>query len=138
MHYPAHFEADPDGGFTITFRDIPEAISQADSLEEAQSAALDALVTAMDFYFEDRRPVPAPSAARKGEHLVTLPASITAKVLLLNRMLAQRLRPVDLATRMNLKPQEVTRILNLHHATKIDTLAAAIKASGAELQLAIV
>lgn len=137
MQYPAHFEADPSGGFVITFRDIPEAITQADSLEEANAAALDALVTAMDFYFEDRRPVPAPSSARAGECLVALPTSIEAKVLLLNRLLKERLRPADLAKRMHVKPQEVTRILNLRHATKIDTLAAAIKAAGGELRLSV-
>ena len=30
--------------------------------EEALAMAADALTTAMDFYFDDRRPVPAPSA----------------------------------------------------------------------------
>ena len=43
-----------------------------------------ALVTAMNFYVEDRRPPPAPSKARRGEELVSVPASVEAKVLLLN------------------------------------------------------
>lgn len=46
--------------------------------------AKDALFTAMDFYFEDNRPVPLPSKARKGEvMMIALPASVFAKVLLL-------------------------------------------------------
>jgi antitoxin HicB len=49
--------------------------------------ATDALLTAMDFYFEDRRPVPPASRARKGERLISLSASAWAKVLLLNEML---------------------------------------------------
>jgi antitoxin HicB len=38
---------------------------------------------AMDFYFEDKRPVPAPSKMHEGEELVALPASLSAKVTML-------------------------------------------------------
>ena len=65
MKYPATFTPDPDGGFVITFRDIPEAIAQGDDEAEALAEARSALATAMDFYFEDRRAAPAPSAARR-------------------------------------------------------------------------
>ena len=61
MNYPARFEPDVNGGYSVTFRDIPEAITQGDTLEEARHEAVAALVTAMDFYFEDNRSVPAPS-----------------------------------------------------------------------------
>lgn len=132
--FPAKFEPD-DGGFVVTFRDIPEALTQADTLEEARAAALDALVTAMDFYFEDNRPVPAPSKAHKDEESITLPLSVSAKVLLLNEMAAKRVRPADLAKSMHVRPQEVTRIMDLHHATKIDTMAAAFAALGKQLEL---
>ncbi len=137
MKYPATFTAADEGGFVVTFRDIPEAITQGDDEAEALDMAADALLTAMDFYFEDRRAVPAPSKALAGERLVELPLSASAKVLLLNEMLAKSLRPVDLARRMGIKPQEVTRILDLAHATKIDTIAAAMKALGRELELAV-
>lgn len=137
MKYPATFAATDAGGYVVTFRDIPEAITQGDTEEEALDLAADALLTAMDFYFEDRRAVPAPSAAVAGERLVTLPPSASAKVLLLNEMVAQETRPADLARLMGIKPQEVNRIINLEHATKIDTLAAAFKALGRELDLVV-
>jgi antitoxin HicB len=38
--------------------------------------AKDALITAMDFYFEDRRPVPFPSVVRQDDYSVELPASL--------------------------------------------------------------
>ncbi|MGE5866822.1 MAG: type II toxin-antitoxin system HicB family antitoxin [Rhizobacter sp.] len=137
QRYPARFEEAPEGGFTVTFRDIPEAITQGDDIEEARAAAVDALVTAMDFYFEDRRPVPAPSAAHDGEELVALPVSVAAKVLLLNEMLATKTRPIELAKAMAVRPQEVTRLLDLHHATKIDTLAQAFAAIGLRLDVTV-
>ncbi|ASW00117.1 type II toxin-antitoxin system HicB family antitoxin [Paraburkholderia aromaticivorans] len=137
LSYPAVFEPD-SGGFVVTFRDIPEAITQGDSLEEARSMAADALLTAMDFYFEDKRPVPAPSKAKKGEELVALPASASAKILLLNEMLAQKVTPSELARRLDTRPQDVNRIVNLEHTTKIDTIAEALAALGKRLEITVI
>ena len=63
MKYPATFTPAEEGGFVVTFRDIPESITQGDDEQEALFMATDALLSAMDFYFEDKRPVPAPSKA---------------------------------------------------------------------------
>lgn len=84
MQYPAHFLPDPDGGYVVTFRDIPEAISQGDTEAEALCMAQDALITALDFYFEDSRPVPAPSRPHLGERLIALPTALAARVDRLN------------------------------------------------------
>ncbi|MBB3193918.1 type II toxin-antitoxin system HicB family antitoxin [Roseateles terrae] len=136
--FPAKFEPDADtGGYVVTFRDIPEAITQGDSLEDARAMALDALATAMEFYQEEQRAVPEPSALEPGEELVTLPVSMQAKLLLLNEMVAQKIRPADLARAMGIKPQEVTRLLDLGHTTKIDALAAAFTAIGRTLALRV-
>ena len=129
MQYPATFIREGEG-YIVKFRDIPEALTQGDSYEEAVEMGQDALTTAMDFYFEDNRPVPMPSQALDGEVMVSLPLSIWSKVLLLNEMLNQHVSQVDLAKRMGIKPQQVTRIVNLEHATKIDTLVDAFKALG--------
>lgn len=137
MKYPATFTPAEEGGFVVTFRDIPEAITQGDDDAEAEAMAADALLTAMDFYFEDARPVPLPSAPREGERLVALPLSVSAKVMLLNEMLAQKVRPVDLARLLGMQRQEVNRIVDLGHVTKIDTLAAALKALGRDLDLVV-
>jgi antitoxin HicB len=137
MQYPARFEPADEGGFVVTFRDIPEAITQGDTLEEAQNMSAGALLTAMDFYVEDEREVPAPSAPRRGEQLVELPASATAKVLLLNEMVRQKVRPADLARRLGTTRQEVNRIVDLHHTTKIDTIAGAIAALGHRLEFRV-
>lgn len=137
MKYPATFTPET-GGFVVTFRDIPEAITQGDTEQESLDMARDALITAMDFYFEDRRPVPAPSKAKPGERMIDLPIGLSAKVLLLNEMLAQKVKPAELARRMGVKPQEVTRILDLGHSTKIDTVAAALSALGRQLGLTLV
>lgn len=137
MHYPARFEAAPEGGFVVTFRDIPEAITQGETEADAMEMAADALLTTMDFYFEDRRPVPPPSTPRKGEILISLPTSAWAKVLLLNEMLTQGVTPAELARRLKTRPQDVNRIVHIRHATKIDTIAAALACIDRELDLSI-
>lgn len=136
MDYAARLE--PDGnGYVVTFRDIPEAITQGDTLDEALEMAADALATAMDFYFEDNRPVPLPTPAQEGEHYVSLPLSIWSKVLLLNEMLSQHVTQAELAKRMGIKPQQMTRIVNLEHSTKIDTIVDAFKALGKHPQFIV-
>jgi antitoxin HicB len=137
MFYPAKFTAAEEGGFVVTFRDIPEAITQGDTEAEAMEMAADVLVSAMDFYFEDRRTVPMPSKPKRGERLVELPASIAAKVLLLNELVSAKVSNVELAKRMGTRPQEVQRIVDLGHATKIDTIAAALKALGKGLEVRV-
>lgn len=137
MYYPATLTPDTDG-FMVSFRDIPEAISQGDSLDEALTMAADALVVAMEFYSEDGRAVPPPSLPQEGEYLVGLPPSVWAKVLLLNEMLAQNISQAELARRMGVIPQKVTRLVDLSHATKIDILATAFDKLGKRLNVALV
>lgn len=137
MRYPARFEAAPEGGFVVTFRDIPEAITQSETEAEAAEMAEDALISAMDFYFDDARPVPAPSRPAAGERLVALPASVAAKILLLNEMVNQQVGASELATRLGTSPQSVQRLINLEHATKIDTIEKALQALGKRLEIEV-
>ena len=136
MFYPAKIQ--PDGAsFLVTFRDIPEAITSGKTGRHAESMARDALVTAMDFYFEDRRKVPPPSKPRRGEIAVPVAASVAAKMLLLNQMIDAGITASELARKLNTSPQAVNRIVDIHHATKIDTIAAALQAMGRRLELSV-
>ncbi|WP_374015223.1 type II toxin-antitoxin system HicB family antitoxin [Massilia sp. BJB1822] len=45
MKYPARFEPDPEaGGYVVTFRDIPESLTQGDDDAEAMEMAEDVFV----------------------------------------------------------------------------------------------
>ena len=137
MQYPARLSPSADGGFVVTFRDIPEAITQGDDQAEALAMARDALITSMDFYFEDKRLVPPPSALQEGEEFVVLPPSVASKVLLLNEMISQRVTASELARRMGTIPQEINRLIDLHHASKIDRVSQALVALGKRLELVV-
>ena len=135
MRYPVAFEHD-ETGWAVLFPDIPEAMTGGETREEALSLAQDAMVTAFDFYFDDRREIPVPSGS--GEEFVEVPASVAAKVLLLNALVQQGVSNAELARLIGTRPQEVTRIVSLAHSTKIDTIQAALKALGKRLEIAAV
>jgi antitoxin HicB len=137
MDYPARLEPADEGGFVVTFRDIPEAITQGDDETEALALAKDALITAMDFYFEDKRPVPLPSRLQEDECAIALPPSVASKVLLLNEMVQQKVTASELARRMGTIPQEVNRLIDLSHTSKIDRIAQALEALGKRLHVAV-
>lgn len=135
LHYPAKFMVAEEGGFVVTFPDIPEAITQGEDEEDALLHAVDALTSALDFYIEDDIPIPAPSKPKRGQRMVELPASYAAKILLLNEMAAQKVRPAELARRLKMTRSEVTRLIDWRHTTKIDGIAAALKALGKTLEM---
>jgi len=135
LRYPANFKVAEEGGFVVTFPDIPEAITQGESVEDALVHASDALASALDFYIEDGNPVPTPSKPKRGQYMVELPASYTAKILLLQEMAAQKVRPAELARRLKVTPQEVTRLIDPRHKTRIDGIAGALKALGKTLEI---
>ena len=136
LAYPVKLKLDQEsGGYVVSFPDIPEAITQGEIVDEALAMAAEALETAMNFYFESKRMVPLPSVPKRRQRVIELPASVSAKVLLLNEMLEQKVQPAELARRMKVTPQEVNRLMKLHHNTKIDGIAEALKALGKTLEM---
>ena len=134
--YPVRIVRDGNG-YTASFPDIPEAHTSGRTRDQALEMARDALESAMEFYFEDHRQVPPPSAPKHGQDVVELPAWLSAKVLLLNEMLAQAVTPAELARRLDTSPQTVQRIIDLDHATKIDTIADAFRALNRRLDFRV-
>jgi len=136
MFYPINLKADGDG-WMVTFPDIPEAITSGATRDEALEMAHDALITALDFYFEDKREVPAPSKAKRGQVTIELPASLAVKVLLLNEMVRQKVRPSDLARKMGTSAQVLNRLTDLRHPTKVDAIQEALGALGKRLEFCL-
>jgi predicted RNase H-like HicB family nuclease len=87
MNYACKIKPDTKG-YHVQFRDIPEALTGGDTVKVALHHAHDALLTALEFYFNDGRLVPTPSAKKRGEHMVTVPALVAAKIELHNDMVA--------------------------------------------------
>lgn len=131
--YRYELTPDDNGTFLLTFPDIPEAAAVAEDMESAPIEALDGLLCALDGYFSDRRTVPLPSEG-SGDS-VTLPALETAKVLLLNEMVAQGVKKAEMARRLDVHMPQVDRLFDLRHNTKIDFLEKAAGKLGKRLNI---
>lgn len=133
MRYPVNLDLCDGGGYFVSFPDIPEALTQGETRDEALQNARDALVTAFEFYFEDNQKIPIPGSV-SGDY-VEVPASVAAKILLLNAFVDSRLTRAELAARLGVKKQEVTRLFDLRHTTKIDRIQDALTALDKQLEM---
>lgn len=61
MFYPALFHKAEEGGYWITFPDIPECITEGDDMEEAYNMAVDALGLALTERMKENEEVPVAS-----------------------------------------------------------------------------
>ena len=138
LAYPVLLTKDTNGAFLVEVPDLPEANSVGDDQDEALLNAADAIATALEIYFDERRPVPLPSKPRKGHSTVVLPAIEEAKVLLWNEMQAQNIRKAELARRLNVHMPQIDRLFNLKHSTKVEFIEQAAKALGKKLQVTLV
>ena len=138
LKYPVTLTPDSNGTFLVGFPDFPEANSVGDDEADALTQAVNALEVALEIYFEDRRPIPAPSDAVPGQRTVALPALATAKALLWNEMFAQKLRKADLARKLDVSATQVDRLFELGHASKIEFVEQAAKALGKRLEVSLV
>ncbi len=139
MHYayPFLMEPQPEGGFTVTFPDVPEAITEGDTAAEARERAEDALVTALSFYTDDGRPLPTPSAAQ-GRPIAVLPPLVAAKLALHDAMLAAGISNVELGRRLDLDEKAVRRLRDPLHRSHIGQVEAALRQLGKRLEVRVV
>lgn len=131
--YPARFQPAKEGGFTVTFRDVPEAITEGDTMAEAHAAAANALETALSFYIDERKPLPVPSAPKRGERMVQLSALGMAKTELYEAMAAGKISRAELARRLSCHLEQVSRLLDLTHASKFEQLERALAVVGRKM-----
>ena len=131
--YPASLIPDPAGGFTVTFRDVPEAITEGDTREEALLHAEDALESALAMYIAGNEPLPSPTDARAGEVMVPLSALGMAKTALYEAMREEGVGRAELARRLRWHLPQVGRVLDLRHASRMEQVEAALAALGLRL-----
>ncbi len=132
--YPATLSPDPDGGFTVAFRDIPEAITEGDTREEALLRAEDALASAVAMYYiAAKEPLPVSSPAEAGEEMAPLSALGMAKTALYDAMREQGVGRAELARRLRWHLPQISRLLDLRHASRMEHVGAALAALGLRL-----
>ena len=137
LDYPVILEAQPEGGFVVTFPDVPEAITQGEDEDEALLYAIDALETALSFYVDDRKPLPVPSKAKRGQRTVRPSALECAKLGVYRAMTEQGIKKAELARRLGWHMPQVDRLFDLRHASRLDQIEAAARALGRHVEVSI-
>lgn len=61
LFYPAIFHTAEEGGFWITFPDLPECMTQGDNMQNAYEMAVDALALAISSRKQEKQEIPIPS-----------------------------------------------------------------------------
>src|SRR5260370_39880748 len=131
--YPYELLPQPEGGFTITFPDVPEAITQGESEEDAAAMAEDALVTALSFYTDGGERLPHPSPAH-GCPLAYVPPLVAAKLALHDAMLTAGVSNVALARQLGTDEKTVRRLRDPLHHSRINQVDAPLRMLGQRLR----
>ena len=137
LAYPVNLEPNGLGGLIAQFPDVPEALTEADTIPEVLQWSQDALVVALSGYLDDRRDIPQPSKPTRGQHLVALPPLVALKLAIYQAMRDQGLSQADLAKRLKCDARQVRRLLDLDHNSRLDLLSEALKALGKRLVIEV-
>ena len=120
-------------GFVITFPDVPEAITGAQTRKESLALAEDALVAALAIYVQSGEDVPTPSPVAVGQELVALPPIAAAKLALYTALRTQGITWEALADRLGLSESAVRKLLNPDHYSHISQVVKALRVVGRNL-----
>ena len=126
-----------DGGYVVTCRDMPEAITQGETIEQALIEAADCLEEAIAARVDDGRDIPSPSAAKRGERLVSVPPSMALKAAVYLAVREAGITNSEFARRMRLDEKEARRILDPHHPTKLPRIEEALSVLGRHVELSL-
>jgi len=135
LAYPALFEPDPEGGFTVTFPEAGIAATYGPNWDAARAQAEDMLEEAILGMIAHGEDVPWPASVPKGRRLrplIPLPAPTAAKLEIYRAMRAEGLGAEQLAQRLGWEPAQVTRLFG-RRAARLDHIEAALRALGRRL-----
>ena len=128
--YPCVLTPEEEGGFFVSFPDVPEALTGGASRREALTMAEDALVAALSMYVREREEIPVPSAGVPGQACVAVPTIVAAKLALYTAMRRQDITKVALAERLGLSEGAVRKLCDPDHRSHIGGVEDALRAVG--------
>ena len=138
LTYPATLTPDgDDGGFVVTFEDLPEAITQGETVMEALAEAADALEEAVAGRIRRGDPIPEPSPAAD-RPIVPVPVQTAAKAALYLALQETGITKAELAVRLGCDEKEVRRLRDPRHPSKLPRIQKALAALGKGLSVRLV
>lgn len=135
--YPCQLTPDEEGGFVVTFRDVPEAATGGREHAEALAMAEDALATALVGYVHEEWEIPVPGGIEEGDVSVAVPSVVAAKLALYSAMRAQRVSRSDLAHRLGISEAAVRKMANPDDRSNMDRVQQALRELGHSLKVEV-
>lgn len=132
--YPVCLERHGDA-IVVVFPDIPEALTEGATEDEALAEAKDCLVAALGGYVQAGRPIPVPSAG-VGTAAVALPELVAAKVALYEAARGRRLDASALAAQLGCPEHVAGSLLDVDAASGLHEVETALDRLGGSLELA--
>ncbi|MBB4065668.1 antitoxin HicB [Gellertiella hungarica] len=133
--YRATVRPDPDGGFLVTFSDVPEAVTHGKTRAEALASAGEALGLALRGIVADGGRLPE---ARAIEGVPVSPAAQDViKLAVIAAFQEAAITKTELARRLGRTETEARRILDPDHGTKLPLLQQALEAMGKRLVISL-
>ncbi len=125
--WPAKFEDDPESGnVVVSFRDLPECLTEGDDLSDARAEAEDALAEAISSRLAHGEEIPMSQNCEDGEIPIFLPPLFAAKLGLHIALAGTGISQRELARRMGCDEREIRRLLDPKHGSKIERIAEAL------------
>jgi len=125
--YPVEIEKLEGGSLLVRFPDVPEALTEGGSMEEALHEGRDALTAALAGYVHERRDIPRPSRRTASQALIHLPPLVASKLALYNAMRREGISNAELARRMGVTENAVRRLVDPDHRSHIGSVEAALE-----------
>ena len=132
--YPYKLERQENGWWLVRFPQIPEALTEGETKEEAFENAKDCLIAALEGYVKAGRPIPRPPF--RGDRLV-LPPLVTAKIAVYDCMQRRGWTRSRLANEMRMPENSVRRLLDLRHSSHMWVIEAALQKMDAQLPITL-
>ncbi len=130
--YPYKLERQKNGWWLVRFPDVPEALTEGETKEEAFENAKDCLIAALEGYVKAGMAIPRPPF--KGER-VALPSLVTAKLAVYEAMRSHRWSKIKLAQQLGMPENSIRRLLDLRHSSQMWVIDEALQKMNAELPI---
>jgi antitoxin HicB len=128
---------DENGGYVVTFPDLPFGVTQGETVAEALDEAADCLETILAVLVDEGRDIPEPSKIKRSEYWVSPSAVTAAQVALYSAMRREKVTPKELAKRLRIPVAEVRRLIDLANYPPLETIERALAALGHRLTVAL-
>ena len=134
--YPAVFEYDKsEKRYTVYFPDLPEAITEGDTLEEALFNAAEVLTLTLEGRIDEEMEIPKPKRFKKGAKLIA--PNARAQAALLMRWAKGKHTNAEIARALNTSWPAIARLENPRHWPNLRQLERAAAAIGQRLVISL-